>query len=86
MLSWIVTSIGAPLILGGLKLAAKKTDWVWDDKAVTLLAGLWDIYRGKSPRNFTKNLRGAISPKIIERLAETDLEVKRYCRGGDTLE
>ncbi len=42
----------APLVLiglGGLKLAAKKTKWVWDDKIVTLLIGLVRMSRGKEP-------------------------------------
>ncbi len=50
---WWLSPIAIPLILGGLKVAANKTKWVWDDKIVTLLAGIWDMSKGLIPRNTT---------------------------------
>ena len=42
----------SPLVLtglGGLKLLAKKTDWVWDDKILTLIIGFLRLAQGKNP-------------------------------------
>jgi len=58
-MEWILTNwelaapILVPIILWILKRQAKKTDWVFDDKLVTFLAGEWDIYKGRIPRNTT---------------------------------
>jgi hypothetical protein len=50
---WWISPVAVPLLLGGLKYAAKKTKWVGDDKIVTLLAGVWDMSRGIAPRSET---------------------------------
>jgi len=50
---WWISPIAIPIVLGGLKYTAKKTKWVWDDKVITLLAGVWDMSRGLQPRNIT---------------------------------
>jgi len=47
--NWFWISILLGIILGGLKIFAKKTDWVWDDKILTLLHGLLRMSRGRSP-------------------------------------
>jgi Co/Zn/Cd efflux system component len=44
---WISVLLG--VILGGLKILAKRTDWVWDDRIITLLIGLLRMSRGKEP-------------------------------------
>lgn len=43
--NWIALS----LFLGGLKVVAKMTSWVGDDAIHTLLAGVFNQIRGKSP-------------------------------------
>lgn len=45
--------IVVPIALWFLKRYAKKSKNVWDDKLVTLLAGIWDISRKRTPRNTT---------------------------------
>ncbi len=51
--NWIVLAIAVPLGLKILKIMAKRTKWVGDDKIVTLLAGAWDMIKGQVPRKFT---------------------------------
>ncbi len=49
----------APLVLallGGLKLAAKRTPWVWDDRIVTLLIGLVKMTKGAVFKRVLKSL------------------------------
>lgn len=50
---WWLAPIVVPLAIGGLKYAAIKTPWVWDDKIITLIAGIWDMSIGHMPRNKT---------------------------------
>jgi len=47
--NWWWISILLLILLGGLKILAKRTDWVWDDKVMTFLTGLVRMSRGKAP-------------------------------------
>jgi len=47
--NWFWISILLLAVLGGLKILAKKTEWVWDDHICTLLVGLIRMSRGKNP-------------------------------------
>ena len=47
--NWWWISILLGIALGGLKILAKRTDWVWDDKIITFLIGLLRMSRGKDP-------------------------------------
>jgi len=80
---WWLSPLGIPAILGAMKVAAKLTPSVQDDKIVTLLAGLWDIVRGKVPRGLT----GKKAKEAIDNLASMPgPEIQRHCRGGETPE
>ena len=46
---WIGTPAVAGAGLGILKIAAKKTTWVWDDRVVTLIEGLVKTLLGRKP-------------------------------------
>jgi len=49
-LNWFwISPIAVPLVLGGLKLIAKKTKNVKDDKVITLLWEWWRMSRGILP-------------------------------------
>jgi len=50
---WWLSAFAIPVGIGTLKFVANKTSWVWDDKIVTLLAGIWDMAKGSIPRNTT---------------------------------
>ncbi|MEA3420836.1 MAG: hypothetical protein U9Q97_04065 [Acidobacteriota bacterium] len=52
-LNWWWVSLCIPVVLGILKVAAKLTKWDGDDKIITLLAGLWDMFKGRVPRTTT---------------------------------
>jgi hypothetical protein len=54
---WWISPIVIPLMIGGIKYAAYKTPWVWDDKIATLISGIYDMSRGKEPRNVTGKKR-----------------------------
>lgn len=58
--NWWWISILLGVLLGGLKILAKKTKWVWDDKIVTLLIGLLRMSRGKLPVKI--RVLGCINP------------------------
>ena len=51
--NWWWLSFCIPVVLAGLKVAAKFIPGVWDDKIVTVLAMIWDISRGRTPRHTT---------------------------------
>ncbi len=51
--NWIILGIAVPLGLKILKILAKRTKRVEDDKIVTLLAGAWDMIAGHVPRKVT---------------------------------
>ncbi len=75
--NWWWISFFIPGILIGLKVGAKLTKWDGDDKIVTLLAGLWDIYKGRKPRTSTGKPKKVKEPKP---------KPKKYSEGGDTPE
>ena len=68
--NWVLFSpVVVPFALWIFKRRAKKSPNVWDDKLVTFLAGLWDVYRGRTLRHTT----GKVKPEIVE----------KYSRGGE---
>jgi len=78
---WWLSPLGIPAILGALKVAAKLTPWAWDNKIVTLLKGIWDVTRGKTPKNWT----GSPTAEVLKKLLKSKRETTRYCRGGEEL-
>ena len=74
-MGWLLANWGlfspivVPIALWILKRRAKKTEAVWDDKIVTLLAGVWDISRKRTPRHTTgktKLSEGGETPEDCE--------------------
>ena len=51
--NWWWISLILLIVFSGLKLAAVKTRWVWDDAVITYILGLIRMSRGKDP--FTGN-------------------------------
>jgi len=81
--NWWWLSLCIPTVLGALKVAAKMTKWTGDDKIVTLLAGIWAIYKDKPPKVTT----GKLKEKNVSSVEKATRYVERkYRLGGEELE
>lgn len=66
-----------PIALFFLKRQAKKTPNVLDDKIVTFLAGIWDVYKGREPRKTTGKVKKTNSKQQIS------TSKKKYSEKGE---
>jgi hypothetical protein len=82
---WWWISIFLMGILYTLKMYAKKTKWVWDDKVVTFIIGLIRMSKGKEP--LSNNKKEEIEKDITEKKVNIDREYKKSIKDrGEELE
>jgi hypothetical protein len=72
-------------IFGILKMLAKRTKFVWDDKIITFIIGLIRMSRGKEP--LSRNTQIKIEKDVTKKKKEVDKEYyKNIEKRGEELE